>query len=84
MFPDSKKTKNKRDSQVISKLKLKQTMIEARIKNLLDKGEDVQQEIDELHEDLKKKLRLRSLVLKRSNGGLLPEEEIELQSLGEC
>ncbi len=83
MFPESKEKKKNRDSQVLLKLKTKHNVIQARIKGLMDRGDDVQQELSELHTDLKKKLRLRSLLLKRANGGLVPEEEDELQALGE-
>jgi len=77
--PDNGKAHASRESadEVIEE----QRRVDDRIKNIEEASSDVQSDFFELHNRKMKDLRVRTLVLKKLNGGLTLSEEEELHLL---
>ena len=80
----NRQTRKKKGSRVVEKIQKEQRVGDDTVMDLAQKDDRFHESLNDLHSDVMREMRCKTLQKKKENGGLSPEEEDELAKLGGC
>ena len=72
----------KRESRIVKKIQEQQQATDQTVSEIAQKDDDLHDELGDLHNDVMRRMRVRTLRIIKKNGGLTLEQEQELILLG--
>lgn len=73
---------NKKESRIVKKIQEQQQVTDETVSQIAQKDDDIHDKLGDLHNDVMRRMRIRTLRLMKKNGGLTSEQEQELVLLG--